>query len=283
MSLLPLVLCLLAADASTASRLYTEGRFQEAAAQYAQILRDSPLSVEAMLGMGKALIALRVPRQALPYVLRARQLDSGNWDVRRTLAHALAESNQFFQAETLLKELTGADPKDGESWYYLGSLYYRSGYYGSALPALEHAVAAQPDNSQAAIYRAVCLAKLGHSGEAEKSFLRLLANPANERDPDLLLTYAELLYESRRSQEALSRVEQMLRANPDSAIAHFWKAKILFGTDRAKEAAKEAEEAVRMAPEFPFSRILLMNIYEALGRPDEAAVQAEWLRRHEQK
>ena len=278
---LPLILCLLGTDVAGANRLYAEGRYREAAIQYSQILSGSPASVEALLGMGKSLVGMRAFRQALPYLQRAQQLDSENRGVKRTLAHALAESGQFFAAEEMLKRLTAADAKDEESWFYLGALYYKNGYYGAALPALEHALAVQPRNSQASVYHAVCLAKLGRGREAEEAFLKLLEDPANERDPDLLLVYAELLYDTKRTDEALRRVDEALRATPDSPMAFFWKAKILFGADRLKPASEAAEEAIRLAPELPFAHVLLMNIYQALGRSDAAAAQAEWLRRRE--
>jgi tetratricopeptide (TPR) repeat protein len=276
-----LIVCLLATDLSAAGRLYTEGRYQDAATAYSQALRDTPTSVQALLGMGKSLIGLGDPRKALSYLEQAKDLDRGNREIRRTWAHALAESHQFFPAEEALKQLTAADPKDAESWYYLGALYYKSGYYGAALPDFEHSVGGQPGNSQAAIYRAVCLAKLGRAADAEEAFLKLLENPANERDPDLLLTYAELLYDVRRTNEALSRVNQALRAMPESSIAYFWKAKILFGSGQLKPAVEAAEKSVVLTPELPVARVLLMNIYQALGRTEDAEAQAGWLRRRE--
>jgi tetratricopeptide (TPR) repeat protein len=124
---------------------------------------------------------------------------------------------------------------------------------------------------------------MGRTQEAEVAMTRLSNDPAAEKDPDLLLVFAQLLYETQRSEMALQRVEQALRVRPDLAMGYFWKGKVLYRLGRLEEAARAAEQSTRMLPQLPYPRSLLVKIYQGLGRNEEALGQAEWLRNYEDR
>jgi tetratricopeptide (TPR) repeat protein len=217
------------------------------------------------------------------YLSLAQQPGLADRESQRTLARALVARNEFPQAEKVLRALTAADPRDAESWFYLGALLYRNGYYGAALPALEKALALRPENFQAKVYRAVSLALVGRTKEAEPALQQLAGDPAGARDPDVLIVFAQLLYETERPQLALARIDQAIAATPQSPMAFFWRGRILLHMGRVGEAAKAAEQAVQLAPQLPFPRNLLVQIYRKQGRTAEAAQQAEWLRESEDR
>ena len=245
------------------------------------LLQTVPLSPSSDLDIGKSLAAGGHFREAFPFLKRALDANPGDGEAQRAMAHALVELRQFFQAEALLKKLTDSNPKDGESWYYLGLLMYRNGYFGAALPALDKSLAYRPGNVTALVYRAVSLAKVGRTKEAESAFVQLSANATAQRDPDFLLVYAELLDETGRDDLALKQVDRAVDVMPETPIAYFWRARILFRLGRTEEAAKAAERSIEIAPQLPFARSLLLQIYRKLHRMAEAAQQADWLREYE--
>lgn len=266
---------------------YRLGSFAEAEESYRQVLSASPDSQEALVGVGKCLVALGRPREAVPVLMEAVNREPGDREAMHHLAHALVDLNQFVPAEHLLKILQLGDPNDKEAWYYLGVLMYQNGYYGSALQDLEKssdpASADQARNLKTAIDRAVSLEKLGRTQEAEASLTSLLSNPAAREDPDLLLTLAELLYDTNRLEGALQRSDEAVKARPDLAMGYFWRAKVLFRLGRVGGAAEAAERAVRLSPQLPFPRSLLVKIYQAEGRTEDAARQADWLREYQDR
>jgi tetratricopeptide (TPR) repeat protein len=239
------------------------------------------LSQPSPLDTAKSLVSSGRPGEAVPYLNQALATNPRDREAQRTMARALLDLYQFLPAQELLEKLTRTDPNDGESWYYLGLLMYRNGYYGAALPALEKSLATRPDNPKARVYRAVCLSKLARAKEAEAAFLDLSENSEAVKDPDFLLVYAELLFETGRAEASLRQVDRALASLPGSPIGYFWRGRILLHLNRVDDAAKAAEHSVNLAPQLPFARNLLVQIYRKQGRTADAAQQANWLREYE--
>ncbi|MBI1788405.1 MAG: tetratricopeptide repeat protein [Acidobacteria bacterium] len=272
-----LLSALAAADQTAAAKAYAEGRFVEAATLYHALLQSSPGDGALLGGLGKVLVAMHRPAEAMTYLSRAVQMLPDR-DLRRAMAEALQELNQFFEAEKLLRDLTRSAPRDGESWRLLGSLLYHNGYYGSALQSLDKALALQPANKTVKIQRAVSLMRLARTQEAEAACLELLADPSTAKNLDVLLSYVQVLYESGRLEAARHQADEALAVGAENAMAHFWKGRILYQLGRMEEALREAGRAVQIAPQLPAPRTLLLKVCQRLGLNEEAGRQVEWLR-----
>ena len=266
---------------------YLKGEYPEAENDYRQVLAAEPESGMALLGVAKCRIAVGRPREGLPFVNQILTRKPGDRDARRELGHAYATGNLFPQAEQILKELVDSDAADKDSLYYLGSLMYQNGYYGAALTYLDRSRDPQAGDPVRAekteVYRAICLSRVGRTQDAEAAFEKLAIEPGARKEPDLLLVYAELLYETGRPELALKQADESLRVNPSLAMAHFWRARILFHLKRLPEAAAAAERSVELIPQLPYPHSLLVRIYQAQGRQADAAHQADWLRQYEDR
>jgi tetratricopeptide (TPR) repeat protein len=305
------------ADRTAADHMYEHGQYQDAAGQYSKLvnanpndasllirlgdcqqqigqfpaaersfrgaLERAPDSLPAWVGLTEAFLSEGRPRDAMQSASRALRVNSNDRDARRAMAHVLAATNQFLQAEGMFRELTGSDPKDARSWFLLGELMYRGGYYHAAQQSLEKSLALQPANVRARIYRAVCLVKTGSLQEGEAQCKRLIDDPTTPKDLDLWLTYVELLYDSQRTSEALRMANQVIGFAPDHPIARYWLAKCMLQSGKLADASAEAERAVAAAPQLPFARTLLLQIYRKQGRTADAARQADWLREYEDR
>lgn len=238
----------------------------------------------------------------------AAKLDAGI-EVQYDLARALALKGEFGPARAELNAIAPKDPRyaasrkllaeidakensvkqagsGGDAHFVNGQSLYRGEYYGAALPELEEALRlapAAPWAETARVYRAVCLAKLGRSAEAEAAMRDLAARPGALENLDLQLAYVELLYDAGRTEEALKRVDDVVAASPSAPLAQFWRAKVLLAMHRTVEAAAAAEQALKLEPELLQARNLLLRIYQIQGRTREAAQQAEWLRDYERR
>jgi tetratricopeptide (TPR) repeat protein len=266
---------------------YLKGEYPEAEQTYRRILAAEPQSDAALLGVAKCRTAAGRPQEAVPFLNQILARRPGDRDGRRELGHAYTAGNVFPQAERILRELVDSDSADKESLYYLGALMYQNGYYGAALTFLDGS--RDPGGGdpvrqmKTEVYRAVCLSRVGRTQEAEAALRDLAIQPGARHEPDLLLVYAELLYETGRPEIALRQADEALRVNPSLAMAHFWRARILFHLKRLPEAAAAAEHSVELIPELPYPRSLLVRIYQAQGRPADALRQADWLRRYEDR
>jgi protein O-GlcNAc transferase len=259
---------------------YGQGKYAEAADSFRLVLRALPQSQAAMAGLGESLVALHRPVDAVPYLQRAVMLDPSDRTAARALAHAFVDANDFSRAEDLLNEITTATPSDAEAWFLFGQLLYQGGYYGGAVGHLDRALQLAPNapwTTRAEIYRAVGLQKLSAPG-AEAALRQVSTKAGARHDPDLQLTFAELLYETGRASEALARIDESLASDPTLTIGYFWRARVLLQLGRTSEAASAAEQSIRLLPQLPFAHNLLMKIYLMQGRTREANEQAQWLR-----
>lgn len=296
-------------------------RFEQAKALYAaraEIDADDP---EQQFAAGRFFLFAGEPSKAVD-AFRAVQKLNPEMPVRIYLAQALAAKGDVQSAESVLEQISAGDPQyevaqrllaqyeaksanvaaseagtastsgstqsdsAARAAFLDGQLMYQNKNYVNALPRLEQALQLDPRAAwalQARIYRAICLEKLGRMNEAETAMRALDANNGATGDVDLQVAFAELLYRTGRTEEALQRVNELIATVPKSALAYFWQAKLLFELHRVDEAAHAAEESVRLEPEAPAAHNLLVGIYQIQGRTKEAAEQAAWLRDYERR
>ncbi|MGH9734782.1 MAG: tetratricopeptide repeat protein [Candidatus Acidiferrales bacterium] len=223
--------------------------------------------------------------------LKQIRSDDPQYDVaQRLLAQIEAKgANANGNATVVQTPATNPTPQSdsaGRKAFLDGQLMYQNKNYVNALPKLEQALQLDPHATwatRAEIYRAICLEKLGRMSEAEAAMRALDGNEAASHDDNLQLAFAELLYRTGRTDEALKRVDDLIAAVPKSSVAYFWQAKLLLQLHRVAEAARAAEESIRLAPDAPAAHNLLVGIYQMQGRTKEAAEQAAWLRDYERR
>jgi tetratricopeptide (TPR) repeat protein len=292
MAAIVLSLLLLAADGTRhdADLLFESHRFEEAGKAYLTLLRADPTNVELLEATGNSLLAAGGARQAIPFFQRVLTLSPGNVQAARQLAGAFAEINEFGQAQHLLDQLTRSNPSDAMSWYGLGMLMFRNGYYSAAIDNLDRAVTLGLTGPEAAVYRnraetsrAIALLEAGRTDEAAKAIADALGRPENASNLDLLLSVVRLNYEAGRYGDAMKEADVALGVNPRNAAVHFWRALILQQQSHIPEATTEAERSRELDPGSPAPRSLLVRLYQRSGRSDDAARETQWLHENEAK
>lgn len=277
--LLPVLALLVAScDQDAADLLYRQGKFTEAAASYRSLLGKCPPSADLLSGLGRSLSALGRAYEAVPYLVKAAELKPEGRELRRTLARAFIDAGRIQDADALLQALCNSDPKDSDALYLEGMLMYRNGYYQHSLEFLEKSLALRGDNAPAQQMLAVALLKVGRTAEGQAACKRLLDPPSAGQDLDVMITYAESLYEDGHTREALLYADRAVQQWPTNSIAWFWRARLLLDLGRKEDALKDAQESVRLAPQLAFGHTVLLQIYRKLGRIEDAGREAEWLR-----
>ena len=283
-------------DSDDADQQFAAGRFfllagdpDEAVTDFrAAAMLDPSLHVPIYLGQA---LAAKGDLQSAEDILRKIPSGDPQYDAAQRLlaqmevkgASAGASSAGTAQAPA---GAGGSENSESQRAFLDGQLGYQNKNYVNALPRLEDALRLAPQASwatQAQIYRAICLEKLGRMDEAEAGMRALAGNETAAHDVDLQLAFTELLYQTGRPEEALKRVDALIAAVPKSAPAYFWEAKVLLRLHRVDEAARAAEQSIRIEPEAPAAHNLLIGIYQVQGRTKEAAEQAAWLRDYERR
>lgn len=240
------------------------------------------------------------PTMKAEYVLAEALAQKGD---QKEAQHVLGEipsgDPQYSRAQQLLATLEAKDTarndtagktalpsSDPRVLFLDGQLQYQNENYSGALTKLEQALQSAPDAkwaTKAQIDRAICLEKLGRTQDAETAMKALSGNPAVRNDIDFKLSYAELLSDTGRANEAIQQIDSAIAAAPQEPMPQFWRAKVLLQLHRTDEAANAAERAERLMPDLPFAHNLLVRIYELQGRTKEAAQEAQWLRDYQRR
>jgi tetratricopeptide (TPR) repeat protein len=133
----------------------------------------------------------------------------------------------------------------------------------AALPLIESAVAADPENAE---YRRVLAAALWRSGDREGSLAQRAE--AARLDPRFELEYARALDVAGRSDEAVGVFRSVVARNPDASVAREDLGRLLYRTGAYAEAAPHLEAAVAARPDDP---VLRQELAYALDRAGDTA------------
>lgn len=193
----------------------------------------------------------------------------------------MLSSGRVSEAEEKLRALCSADDHDVDSRMLLAGLLYTRGYYGAVLPVSDEILRLQPENRKIRIVRAVSLLKMGRDSEGTAAARKLMTSIPPVREPDLLLTLAESLYNSADLDGALALCDDTIRNVPEHPIAWLWRARVLLRQKKLDPAMFAAQKSLIYAPQLPFARELLVRIYSLQGRTADAAAQAAWLKAYE--
>ncbi len=140
--------------------------------------------------------------------------------------------------------------------------------YREALPGLEAAAAAEPDNPEALSELGYALAVLGRHEEALEAYEQAL-----RLDPESASTHSGLAYtlaQLGRFQEAAQAGHEAARLDPGDGWTRSFLARMLFELKRYEDALPEAEAAVEIDPGDPIHQETLALVLVGLGREEEA-------------
>lgn len=144
--------------AQRASELYANGRFDEAADYYEQIIERYPESLYAWSNLG---------------VVRYQQ-------------------KRYDDASMALQQAVKLSPSDGFSYSILGIVYYQTGQLEEAIKALTRAKALDPNNAKTRNYLGIAAAQKGWQESAEKELRKAVEIAPNYGDAhfNLAVIYA---------------------------------------------------------------------------------------------
>jgi tetratricopeptide (TPR) repeat protein len=273
-----LFLLLLAADTGPADRLFREGKFAEAVTAYGRLVNADPSAADAMAGLGRSLLELHRTADAIQYLERAVRLKPDLVEARLALARAFVESGNLGPVMSLVEPVYERQPADPQTLRLMIEGFYGGGYYQRALQLIGELRKMQPGDLRIRQLYAVSLAKVGRDAEAEAACKALMDEKPEALDPDVTLTWVQILYEHGRIEAALPYADKVVAQQPRNPIAALWKARLLAGSGHTVEAIKEAELSVSLAPGLPFARTLLLELYRKTGRERDAERETEWLR-----
>lgn len=167
---------------------------------------------------------------------------------------------RYREAEVLARKLTLVHPTRGFFWKVLGAALWQQGQAHAALEPMLMSVELMPEDQEALCNLGAALDELGHPGEAEALYRRVLSmNPGHA---DALNNLGDSLRLRHRQDEALELLQRALKARPDFPEAHNNLGCVLRTTGDLASARRHLEEALRLHPHYPDALINLGNVLQ---------------------
>jgi len=222
------------------------GHIDEAIREYGEVIKRSPLSLNARLALANIHIKDRsdfsAAGQEIAQAMVIAPTEPASWVLRGDLAQArgdLAMSMEFYRKAEEMGE-TSANMLVG-----LGSALNKLGRYAQAKEKLLSAIDTQPDDAEAHYNLGVVLENLGSPKEAEKEYR--LAIVYNSKDN---LSYGNLgsLYQKQgRLKEAEEVLLVALKIKENDLVALYDLGRVYMDTRRPDEAFPLFERASKLA------------------------------------
>ena len=170
--------------------------------------------------------------------------------MREPLLHFWAQTLLFFgrnaRALRVMQEVVRENPARHEAWSVIGFLHAQSGELSQAIPALEKALALQPDDAALAFNAAFVLQR---SGDHERAMA--LMQRAITLDPKLDRAWYGLglsLAHVGRYEEAVTKFRQAARLQPFNPYAGYQLGAVLAKLGRREELLAEYERVKDFDP-----------------------------------
>jgi len=208
--------------------LYQQGRYQEAAAVFRELLSQNSDDDIALNSLASCYINIEEKKK---------------------------------QALEIIDQAIGIDPEDPDHYILKSMILGRLGFPKKALKETETAIQLDPDNPNAFGIKALACSHLRYWKECEENCRRALA-----LDPDYSLAsnlLAEALQYQNKTSENEAQIEALLAKDPMNPFTHTnagWAA--LQKGDR-KAAESSFLEALRIDPEFEYAREGLIEAYKS--------------------
>jgi Flp pilus assembly protein TadD len=199
--------------------------------------------------------ALDLKIVALDYVLLGDYMDADHW---------LTRSLEW-------------NPKDSESWYYLGRTKYNENRFAEAIGAFEKCLQLDPKNVKAEDNLGLSYAGLGRNEEAAAAYQNAIAWQSHllVKNSGPYINLGSLLLDANRQAEAISNLHQAIEISPRDFKAHELLARAYSHSDQLQNAQDEMEKAVELSPKSGPLHCMLAQIYKKEGMSERAKPEFE--------
>lgn len=250
-----------------AVQLHQQGRLDQAATLYHQVLAAVPRQFDALHLLGVIERQRGAPSHAVKLIEAALAVDPSQARAHCNLGAALQDLDRPEDALASYDAALHLDPRYALAWDNRGNTLRRLGRLDEALDAYDRALALQPDAPVSWCHRAILLNDLGRPLDAAADARRALAlRPAYA---DALLALGNALRAQDAFGDAIAAYDAALALGER---ADLWCARgaALRKAGRTDDALVSYDAALRLKPGYALAAHYRANALRALGRDAEA-------------
>jgi tetratricopeptide (TPR) repeat protein len=160
------------------------GRFDEAAAEFRQVLRLDPGSARALNNLGNLLLRTGRPAGAAERYREAIRLAPSDADAHMNLGNALADLGQLSEAESEQRKAIRLAPESANAHYNLANTLLQSGRLKEALAQYNETLRLEGPSADLYCALGLTFERLGRPGEADIHYREALRLNPNDADAE---------------------------------------------------------------------------------------------------
>jgi tetratricopeptide (TPR) repeat protein len=190
---------------------------------------------------------------ALDYVLLGDYLDADKW---------LTRSLQW-------------NPKDSESWYYLGRAKYNENRFAEAVAAFKHCLKLDEKNAKAEDNLGLSYAGLGRNDDAVAAYETAIGWQSGSltKDPEPFIDLGSLYLDLNQPDKAIPFLLQSVQISSQISRAHEQLGRAYLLANQLPKAQNQLETAVALSPQTARLHYILGQIYRKRGLTAKAKVE----------
>ena len=206
---------------------------------------------------------LTVAEKLCHEILQANGDDADTWCL---LSSVCRQQQKGIEALTHARKAIGLLPEHAQPRLLAGLAFLTLQQPENAIIAFGHAIKFQPNHREALIRKAEAHIATRQLAEAKECFLKVLELAPAEANS--LCTMAELMRKTGEAEKAIENIKTILKANPQTAVAHLVGGRAEFELEKYDDAEKRLTGLLSRHSPSPIkaaSAKLLGDVFEAKG------------------
>jgi len=253
----------ISSNLNLAGYLMSEGRFEEAIAEFKKASEKQPTNAKIWAQMGKAYRQLNDFRRAEEHLRMAAKLDPHQFMARLELANLLHRTNRLPAAKKEILEVIDAAPGMGMAWVGLGRVHLAEKNAAKAEESFRKAVEVEPGYTQGRIQLGLLLLRTGRRVKAEREFRAVVElEPGNRIAWNnigvIQLQIAAAIRDPQTREEAFDRAlktfDTIIKRFPKYSRGYGNRAKIRVIRRQFPQAVEDYEKAIELDPDYAAAR-----------------------------
>jgi tetratricopeptide (TPR) repeat protein len=235
-------------------------------------LAQHPESDDALYLLGFVLHREGKPRESLETYTKAAALKPPSGDDLKIVGLNYVLLEDYPSAIHWLEKAVEFDPKNHETWYFLGRAYYTRSRIPEAKGAFQRVLELHPSDAKAENNLGLVLESEAHPAEAIEVYKQAIAWQQNSeaRSEQPYLNLGGLLLDQDRAEEALPILEEAVRLAPANSLCRMKLGTAYLRTSRLDKAQIQLEEAARLDPENAAIHFQLGKLYKQMHSMERA-------------
>jgi protein O-GlcNAc transferase len=249
--------------------LHLQGRLDQAAQIYTQILDQEPANFAALQFLGVLRGQQGRHAEALRLIEAALRIQPKDFGAHANHGQMLMTAGRLADALDAFDRALAIRPEFFEALYNKATALIQLNRFAEAVSVYDQALTLRPDSAECHFNRGIALAALGWLDEALVSYDRVLA--ANPNFAAALDNRGNLLKQLGRLDQALESYDRALALSPEAFRVHYNRGTVLSDLKRPADALASYDKAIAGAPAFAeawlsrgVSLIALERLSEAL-------------------